>query len=480
MVDSFEEVEHEGFGSRIMESIKGVLVGIALFFICIIVLFWNEGRYIKLKQDLEEGLGKAVTVKSESVEAANEGKLVHTNGAAKTDEVLNDGEFGVSANAVQLKRKAELYQWVEIKKTKKKKKKKKVTTWEYKQQWAEGAPEPFKGPGKSDPKYKNPVTSMPYNSQKWMAENVELGAFKLPPRFIDNFSNFSPYDPSKAATPAADGAAKKFDVMLEDKGSASTVKVFQAIGQATGQKALAVKKSLGPEGKGVVLSAADEAKANELKKTLEGLGAKVKLAEAKGGVAAPAGFKTIPGGKLYKGTDPNAPTVGDMRIAWEIAPAGDCTVVGVQKGDTFDEYVSGNGNEISGIHMGIETKQEFFAKEQAANAMMLWILRIGGFIFMGIGLSMVFRPIVVVADVIPILGDIVGLGFALAAFGIAAVVSLMTIAVGWLFYRPLIGIPLVLLAVGGLVGLIMMAKGRKGGGAAPAAPAGGPVADPTA
>ena len=42
MVDTFEEVEHEGFGSRIMESIKGVLVGIALFFICIIVLFWNN------------------------------------------------------------------------------------------------------------------------------------------------------------------------------------------------------------------------------------------------------------------------------------------------------------------------------------------------------------------------------------------------------------------------------------------------------
>ena len=235
MVDSFEEVEHEGFGSRIMESIKGVLFGIALFFICIGVLFWNEGRYIKLKQDLEEGLGKAVTVKSESVEQANEGKLVHTNGTAKTDDVLSDGEFGVSANAVQLKRKAELYQWVEIKKTKKKKKKK-VTTWEYKQQWAEGAPEPFQGPGKSDPKYKNPVTSMPYSSQKWMADDVDLGAFKLPKRFIDNFSNFSPYDPTKAATPAAEGqveAEAKLDVVLEDKGTKSSMQVLKAVSEAS-------------------------------------------------------------------------------------------------------------------------------------------------------------------------------------------------------------------------------------------------------
>ena len=481
MVDSFEEVEHEGFGSRIMESIKGVLFGIALFFICIGVLFWNEGRYIKLKQDLEEGLGKAVTVKSESVEQANEGKLVHTNGTAKTDDVLSDGEFGVSANAVQLKRKAELYQWVEIKKTKKKKKKK-VTTWEYKQQWAEGAPEPFQGPGKSDPKYKNPVTSMPYSSQKWMADDVDLGAFKLPKRFIDNFSNFSPYDPTKAATPAAEGqveAEAKLDVVLEDKGTKSSMQVLKAVSEASGmsiKEVSAAAKQLPM----TVKSGMSQADADTLKAKLEGLGAKVKLAEAKGGVAAPAGFKTIPGGKLYKGTDPNAPTVGDMRIAWEIAPAGDCTVVGVQKGNTFDEYVSKNGNEISGIHMGIETKQQFFAKEQAANAMLLWMLRIGGFIFMGVGLSMVFRPIVVVADVIPILGDIVGLGFALAAFGIAAVVSLMTIAVGWLFYRPLIGIPLVLLAVGGLVGLIMMAKGRKGGGAAPAPAGGAPMADPTA
>ncbi|HBP16211.1 MAG TPA: hypothetical protein DEA08_00270, partial [Planctomycetes bacterium] len=365
------------------------------------------------------------------------------------------------------------------KKKTKKKKKKKVTTWEYKQEWKEGAPEAFQGPGKSDPKYKNPVTSMPYSSQKWMAENVDLGAFKLPPRFIDNFSNFSPYDPSKAATAAADGAEKKFDVVLEDKGSASPVKVIKAISETAGV-GLKEAKALIAQTPATIKSAASQGDADKLKAELEGLGAKVKLAEAKGGVAAPAGFKTIPGGKLYKGTDPNAPTVGDMRIAWEIAPAGDCTVVGVQKGNTFDEYVSKNGNEISGIHMGIETKQQFFAKEQAANAMMLWILRIGGFIFMGIGLSMVFRPIVVVADVIPILGDIVGLGFALAAFGIAAVVSLMTIAIGWLFYRPLIGIPLVLLAVGGLVGLIMMAKGRKGGGAAPAPAGGAPMADPTA
>ena len=47
--------------------------------------------------------------------------------------------------------------------------------------------------------------------------------------------------------------------------------------------------------------------------------------------------------------------------------------------------------------------------------------------------------------------------------------TLLTISAGWIFYRPLIGIPLFLLGIGILVGLFMMAKGKKAG----AAPAGG-------
>jgi hypothetical protein len=54
-----------------------------------------------------------VTVDASSVDPANEGKLVHLTAKAVTDETLADDMFGVSANAIKLRRNVEMYQWKE-------------------------------------------------------------------------------------------------------------------------------------------------------------------------------------------------------------------------------------------------------------------------------------------------------------------------------------------------------------------------------
>ncbi|MEI6494327.1 MAG: TMEM43 family protein, partial [Verrucomicrobiota bacterium] len=59
-------------------------------------------------------------------------------------------------------------------------------------------------------------------------------------------------------------------------------------------------------------------------------------------------------------------------------------------------------------------------------------------------------------------GDIVGAGTGILAFAIALPLTLLTIAMAWLAYRPLIGIPLLLAAVGSVVfGIMKLAKSRK-------------------
>ena len=63
------------------------------------------------------------------------------------------------------------------------------------------------------------------------------------------------------------------------------------------------------------------------------------------------------------------------------------------------------------------------------------------------GLSMVFKPLSVLADVLPILGDIVEMGMGLVAGLLALICALVTIAIAWLFYRPILGG--ILLAVAG-------------------------------
>ena len=59
-MNSVTRVENIGWGSRIIDSIKGVLFGLLLFVIAFPLLFWNEGRAVRRAQDLAEGRGAVV------------------------------------------------------------------------------------------------------------------------------------------------------------------------------------------------------------------------------------------------------------------------------------------------------------------------------------------------------------------------------------------------------------------------------------
>ena len=104
------------------------------------------------------------------------------------------------------------------------------------------------------------------------------------------------------------------------------------------------------------------------------------------------------------------------------------------------------------------------------NGIFTWLVRLGGFLLMFFGLSMVLKPLSVLADVLPILGNIVEMGNGLVAGIIALVCSLVTIAIAWIFYRPVLAIFLLVLAAGGIF-LLWKKRQAKKAAAAPAAPA---------
>ena len=64
--DSFTEVTSQGLGSRLMESIKGVLVGLVMFIAAFPVLWINEGCAVKTAKGLEEGLSAVISVASDN------------------------------------------------------------------------------------------------------------------------------------------------------------------------------------------------------------------------------------------------------------------------------------------------------------------------------------------------------------------------------------------------------------------------------
>src|SRR3954470_3963631 len=90
-----------------------VVIGILLMVSAFPMLFWNEGRAVRMAESLGEGRGIAVSVPSDKADPQNDGKLVHTTGRAKTADTVADPVFGVSVNALALRRKVEMYQWKE-------------------------------------------------------------------------------------------------------------------------------------------------------------------------------------------------------------------------------------------------------------------------------------------------------------------------------------------------------------------------------
>jgi hypothetical protein len=136
MADQFSEVTRVGFGGRIINSLKGIVIGIILFLASFVVLYYNEGRV-----DYSTLAKKAVEVNATQVDTTAEGKFVAATGAITSPENLSDGLYIKPGDYIALTRKVETYAWVEHTKTEKKKEfggsETDTTTYTYTQEWTD-------------------------------------------------------------------------------------------------------------------------------------------------------------------------------------------------------------------------------------------------------------------------------------------------------------------------------------------------------
>ena len=184
---AYQEVTKTSYGSRLGNSLKGILVGLALFVAATVLLWWNEGRAVKTSKMLKAAEAECVDVASvASLDPALEGKLIHATAVAKTDEILTDPTYGVSVNAIRLVRDVEYYQWVEHSESVTKDKigggQETTTTYTYSKEWVGG---PIDSGNFKDPDYQSSNfvrTTVPDNTVT--AEKVEFGAYVLPPAMV--------------------------------------------------------------------------------------------------------------------------------------------------------------------------------------------------------------------------------------------------------------------------------------------------------
>lgn len=360
---AYTEVTHEGWFSRLAESIKGVLLGVLFFLIAFPLLFWNEGRAVHRARGLAAGKGQVVSITPGKVDPAQEGKLVYLSGDALAAGALSDDTFAVQApEALRLRRVVEMFQWKQHEERSTRKKvgggKETTRTYTYEQVWSDDllSSGSYKERGHDNPK------QMPYPSAVWDDKQAKLGAFKL----------------------------------------------GELTSKLDGWQQVTVEKS-----------------------------------------AQPA-LKLVDGG-LYKGASSDSPAVGDVRIRFEKVAQGPVSVLAVQTGSGFSRFTSGQGDAgLFEAVVGTQGPDEMFQALESQNAVLAWILRGVGFFLMVIGLFLIVNPLVVVADVLPLLGNLVGAGAFFAAIALAAPLTLATIALGWIAYRPLLGVAL-LAAAGGIV-----------------------------
>ncbi len=194
---------------------------------------------------------------------------------------------------------------------------------------------------------------------------------------------------------------------------------------------------------------------------------------ARGAEAMPAVLRernaTVHDDGYYVGAQPSQPQVGDVRIRFETTgPAADVSIVARQTGSSFSPYQTQAGRALQMLTMGTHAADAMFQQAQAANVRLTWLLRAAGLVLMWVGLGLVFGVLSVLADLIPILGDVVGAGVKFVTLLVSAVLSLVTISIAWIYHRPVLGAALLALSVA--LAYLAATKLRKAHAAAPATP----------
>ncbi|XP_022354049.1 transmembrane protein 43 isoform X2 [Enhydra lutris kenyoni] len=142
---------------------------------------------------------------------------------------------------------------------------------------------------------------------------------------------------------------------------------------------------------------------------------------------------------LSKLEDPHVDIIrrGDYFYHSENPKYPEVTVIARQRGDQLLPYSTKSGDTLLLLHHGDFSAEEVFRREQKSNSMKTWGLRAAGWMAMFMGLTLMTRILYTLVDWFPVFRDLVNIGLKAFAFCVATSLTLLTVAAGWLFYRPL-------------------------------------------
>ena len=429
---AYTETTTTGYGTRVGNSFKAIGSGLLMFVLGTALLWWNEGRAVKTEKMLDEAGNAYVEMENPNKKDASlEGELICGTALATTEDSLVDAQFGFGAKAISLRRTVEYYQWVEHAQEKKEDKlggkEVTTTTYTYTKEWVS---RPIESAQFKDPAYqkKNMVLTTVEDAEQY-AENVSWGAYQLNENLIHRISSSEGVDLA-----LAEDLLKQFD-----KSTQTAYERFYGVQKNTQQPAQqpAISdsvKALLPDSVKAVLDSL-QAVNDSINKAME-------AAENKKDLEYVHQANNV----LYFGRVPGSPEVGDVRVTFEKVVPAKVTVMAVVDGNTFKPFKAKNGKRFQTLVMGQKSGDEIIDAEKEANNMILWFLRIVGILMVIGGLKGIFGFIETIFKVVPFVAGIFGWGIGIVCTVIGIAWSLIVIAIAWLFYRPLLGISLLVLA----------------------------------
>ena len=377
MPDQFTTTSTTGYGSRIMNSIKGVLFGMILFAGSFLLLFWNEGRI-----DISQVAKTATEISSETVisDPAVNGKFISTTGAVGSPETIGDGMFLKPDTFLVVERKAEMYAWVEHESTQSR-----------------------TNTGGSE------TTDTTYTyAKEWTDSSRPSSAFRHP----EGHENFQPILNSamNKVTQATIGAYR-IDMPVVELPPLSPL-------QLTAQNTMLTQ----------------------------------------GAVLANDTYLYIPQNKANAFDNPQ---IGDMRVSYLALRSGTRgTLMGKLSGDSIVPYVDQNNTRIYRIFSGT-TKEEAVGTLHAEYVKTTWILRGIGFFMMWFGLMLLFGPISVLMDILPIFGALTRSLIGLITFLASLALWVVTILVSMLLHNLIALAISIVVAIGVIIGVLIWLKKKK-------------------
>lgn len=400
------------------------------------LLWWNEGRAVKTEKMLDEAGSAYVEMENPNKKDASlEGELICGTAMATTEDSLIDNEFGIGAKAIAIRRSVEYYQWVEHEQSKSEDKlggkQVTTTTYTYTKEWVSS---PIESAQFKDPAYQNKnmvLTTVERNEQ--YAENVSFGAYQLNESLIHSISSREGMDLA-----IAEDLLKQFD-----KSTQTAYERFYGVQPKQQQPAQQpVQQPAIPDSVRALLSDSAKHALDSLQAVNDSINKEMENANNKKDLEYVHQASNV----LYFGRVPGAPEVGDVRVTFEKVVPAKVTVMAVVDGDTFKPFKAKNGKRFQTLVMGKKSGDEIIDAEKEANNMILWALRILGVLIVIGGLKGIFGFLTTILKVVPFIAGIFGWGIGVVCTVIGIAWSLIIIALAWLFYRPLLGISLLVLA----------------------------------